>query len=189
MLNPLKSGDEDEEYRSDKTVQISMKELLDLFEDEYFVRGRNIPVDRLRKRLETIDKAQMAKIGFSPDQMSRLGRQLCEQIQLLVQNAMICGELVGAEAIVSEALLMLVGNNVVVFMLLRETCLTFWCPSPSRLTQSPRRVQRSRRFRLTQKRNLVPLVTCRICPRNLPKTPTFQRRQSRQPTKSFRARD
>lgn len=139
-LNPPKSGDEDEEYRSDKTVQISMKEILDLFEDEYFVRGRNIPVDRLRKRLETIDKAQTAKIGFSPEQTSRLGRQICEQIQLLVQNSMVCGELVGAEQIVSESLGMLVSRccspNRVFCSIASRNCSLH---SPRNRTSLPRR--------------------------------------------------
>lgn len=105
-----RNGDEDDEYRNDASVQISMKELLDLFEDEYFVRGRHISVDRLRKRLEHLDEVKSAKVGFSTDQIQRLDDQICRHIQLTVQSIALCGELVGADCVIAELIQSLVPN-------------------------------------------------------------------------------
>lgn len=76
--NVSRGTDEDEEYRDDRTVQISMKELLDLFEDEYFVRGRSISVDRLRKRLEMLDNEKSSKLGFDCELVHTLDQQICQ---------------------------------------------------------------------------------------------------------------
>lgn len=74
----VRSLDDDDDYNGDDTVKISMKELLDLFEDEYFIKGKHISVDRLRKRLEHIDKEKTAIIGFSDQLICRLDNQICK---------------------------------------------------------------------------------------------------------------
>lgn len=95
-------GDEEDEYRDDESVQISIKELLDLFEDEYFVRKKKISVDRLRKRLEHLDEAKSAKVGFAAEQIGRLDDQICQHIQLVVQSIAFCSELDGAGCLFAE---------------------------------------------------------------------------------------
>lgn len=103
-----RNGDEDDEYRNDASVQISMKELLDLFEDEYFIRGRHISVDRLRKRLEHLDETKISKVGFCKTQIQRLDDQICRHIQLVVQSIALCGELAGADCVIAELIQSLV---------------------------------------------------------------------------------
>jgi hypothetical protein len=99
-----KTVEEEDEYLDDLSVQISMKELLDLFEDEYFVRGRQISVDRLRKRLEHLDQENCALTGFSTDQLRKLDELICRHIQLVVQTLAYCGEIAGVDSVIPELL-------------------------------------------------------------------------------------
>lgn len=61
-----------------------MKELLDLFEDEYFIQGRNISVDRLRKRLELLDSENTNNIGFNNEIIKELNTQICNVLLLIL---------------------------------------------------------------------------------------------------------